>query len=66
MYDAYLIASIAVTLGVMALGMKLFGLGGGFAGFFIGAIMSGVIAANIGVEMDGAGCQRYSSIAQDC
>lgn len=66
MYDLFLLVSVAATFGIMALGMKFFGLGGGLAGFLVGAVMTGVVAVNVGVEMDGAGCQRYSSTAQDC
>lgn len=66
MYDAYLVLSIVITLGIMAIGMKLFGLGGGFAGFFLGAIMSGLLAANFGVQMGDDSCTRYSHFADDC
>lgn len=65
-YDATLIAGIGLTLGIMWLGMKMFGLGGGFAGFIVGAILTGVIAAQSGVELGREGCVRYSSYADDC
>lgn len=65
-YDATLIAGIALTLGLMWAGMKVFGLGGGFVGFFLGAILTGVIAAQSGVELGHDGCTRYSSYANDC
>lgn len=65
-YDLFLLVSIAATFGIMALGMKFFGLGGGVAGFVVGAVMTGVVAMNVGIDMGGAGCERYSSTAQDC
>lgn len=65
-YDATLIAGIGLTLLLMWIGIKVFGLGGGFAGFFLGAILTGVIAAQAGIEMGHDGCTRYSSFADDC
>lgn len=66
MHDVVLAAGILATLGVMAGGIKVFGVGGGFAGFIAGAAMTGIIAANAGVELGAGECERYSSIANDC
>lgn len=66
MYDMVLIVGLLATFVLMNIGIKLFGTGGAFAGFFVGAIMTGVIAASAGVEMGDAGCTRYSSFASDC
>lgn len=65
-YDATLLAGMALTLVFMWVGIKAFGLGGGFAGFILGAIMTGVIAGQAGVELGHDGCTRYSSYADDC
>lgn len=66
MHDLVLIASIAVTLGTMSIGIKLWGVGGGFAGFFLSVFLTGVVTANFGIELGDRGCERYSSIANDC
>lgn len=65
-YDTTLLAGIGLTLGLMWAGMKMFGLGGGFAGFFLVAILTGIIAAHSGVQLGHDGCARYSSYADDC
>lgn len=66
MYDTTLLAGIGLTLGLMWASIKMFGLGGGFLGFFLGAILTGIIAAQSGVELGHDGCTRYSSYADDC
>ena len=66
MHDFVLVFSLLLTFWTMAIGVKAWGVGGGFAGFFVGAAMTGIIAANSGVEIGGGTCERYSSIANDC
>lgn len=65
MTDLLLLAGLAGTLGIMSIGIKLWGVGGGFAGFFLGAILTGLVAAGTGIEL-GGGCVRYSHYASDC
>ena len=65
-YDAALFAGIGLTLAIMWVGVKMFGVEGGFAGFFIGAALFGFIAAKSGVELGREECVRYSSYVEDC
>lgn len=66
MIDATLAMGMLLTFGIMAVGVKLWGVGGGFAGFFIGAILTGLLATQMGVDLGGDGCTRYSSYADNC
>ena len=64
-YEGMLLAMMVITIGIMWVGMRLWGVGGGFAGFFVGAILAGVVFSFVGIEVPD-GCSRYSSIADDC
>lgn len=46
---------LAMTAVFMIIGVNRWGVGGGFAGFFIGAIMTGVLAAKVGEDLGGDG-----------
>lgn len=64
-YEGMLLAMMLVTGGIMSIGMRLWGVGGGFAGFFVGAILAGFVFSYSGIEVPD-GCSRYSSVADDC
>lgn len=64
-YEGLFLSMIVVTLGIMWVGVRLRGAGGGIAGFFIGAILAGFVFSSAGVEAPD-GCSRYSSFADDC
>lgn len=66
MIDATLAIGMLLTFGIMAIGVKRWGVGGGFAGFFVGAILTGLLATQMGVNLGGDGCTRYSSYADNC
>lgn len=66
MIDATLAMGMLLTFGIMAFGVKRWGVGGGFAGFFVGAILTGLLATQMGVDLGGDGCTRYSSYADNC
>jgi len=59
------LAMIVVTLGIMWVGMRMGGVGGGIAGFLVGAVLSGFVFSASGVQAPD-GCSRYSSFADDC
>lgn len=64
-YEGLFLSMIVVTLVIMWVGVRLKGAGGGIAGFFIGAVVAGLVFSAAGVEAPD-GCSRYSSIADDC
>lgn len=64
-YEGMFLAAIVMTLAIMSMGVRMKGVGGGVAGFFIGAILSGLLFSAAGVEAPD-GCSRYSSYADDC
>lgn len=66
MIDATLAIGMLITFLCMTLGIKRWGVGGGFAGFFVGAIMTGVLATQIGVDLGGEGCTQYGIRADSC
>lgn len=66
MIDATIGIGMLITFAIMAIGVKCWGVGGGFAGFFAGAILTGLLATQVGVDLGGDGCTRYSSYADDC
>ncbi len=66
MIDATLALGMVITFVAMSFGIRRWGVGGGFAGFFVGAILTGIIASQIGVDLGGDGCTRYSSYADNC
>jgi uncharacterized transporter YbjL len=64
-YEGIFLAMIVVTLGVMWVGIRIAGVGGGITGFLIGAVLAGFVFSAAGVETP-EGCSRYSSFADDC
>ena len=66
MIDATLGLGMVITFIAMSLGIRRWGVGGGFAGFFVGAILTGLLATQIGVDLGGDGCTRYSNYPDDC
>lgn len=67
MHDIVIFVGMAITLGLMWAGIKIKGFAGGLTGFVAGAVLTGFIATRAGVDLgDGAGCNRYSSFADDC
>lgn len=64
-YEGMFLSMIVVTFCIMWVGVRLKGVGGGIAGFFIGAIIAGFMFSAAGVEAPD-GCDRYSSFADDC
>lgn len=58
---------MALTLGLMWGGIKIKGFAGGITGFVAGAILTGFLATQTGVDLgEGVSCRRYSSFADDC
>ncbi len=66
MIDATNGIGMIITLAIMSIGVKCWGVGGGFAGFLVGAILTGLLASQVGVDLGGDGCTRYSSYADSC
>lgn len=67
MHDLVIFSGMAIAIGCIWAGMKIRGVIGGVAGFVVGAVLTGLIATQAGVDLeDGAGCSRYSSFADDC
>lgn len=59
------LASLAGALALMVPAVKRYGVAGGIVAFFAGAIISGLVASYIGIDV-GGGCTRYSHFASDC
>lgn len=67
MHDLVIFSGMAIAFGCIWAGMKIKGVAGGVAGFVVGAVLTGLIATQAGVDLGaGAGCSRYSSFADDC
>lgn len=59
------LAMLIMTFGFMWVGVNVRGVGGGIAGFFIGAVLAGFLFSASDMEVPD-GCDRYSSFAGDC
>lgn len=66
MHDITTVLGLALSLGLMYVGVKVSGAGGGIIGFVVGAALAGVIASNMGIEIGDRGCERYSSHVNEC
>lgn len=64
-YEALLLACMAIAIGIMWVGIKMRGMIGGVVGFFVGAALAGLVFSSAGVSAPDS-CSRYSSIADDC
>jgi hypothetical protein len=61
----FTLLGMAGTLGLIFVGVNMRGALGGFIGFIVGVILTGVIAAKLDIDLD-RGCTKYSNYADDC
>lgn len=65
-YDAVIVVGVAITIGLMHVTMKRFGVGGGFAAFFAGVMITASASIYFNIDTDFETCTRYSSFASSC
>jgi uncharacterized transporter YbjL len=66
-HDTVIFVGMGLTLALIWAGIKIKGFAGGITGFLAGAVLTGLLATQAGVDLgDGVSCRRYSSFADDC
>lgn len=66
MVELYIFAGLVISVGLTMAAGRLLGAGVGICTFILCAVLTGVLAPRIGIELEGAACADYGHAANDC